>query len=205
MLVLQDSPVWVFISCPWQREDIIHYSMVFYFNWNKIDTIMLFCCNFKYTTSYVSLYTLQSNHYNKPSYHPSSHSGPPSPISPTLQPPSLLITTSLFFVSISLALFCFVCSFVLFFHIQHVNKITVFGLLYLTYFTNHNASKTHSCFWVHVILYKWVSFIYIYIYYIYRILIHSFVDEYLDCSHTLAIVNNAIITSFQISVFIFFG
>lgn len=146
---------------------------------------MLFCCNFKYTTSYVSLYTLQSNHYNKPSYHPSSHSGPPSPISPTLQPPSLLITTSLFFVSISLALFCFVCSFVLFFHIQHVNKITVFGLLYLTYFTNHNALRVHlcSCEWQKSILFLWLSDIPLYIYkdfiyiYIKYVFIHSSIDR----------------------------
>lgn len=52
------------------------------------------------------LYTLESNHYHKSTCHSSSYSWPPSPISLMSQYTSLLVITNLFFVPVSLFLFC---------------------------------------------------------------------------------------------------
>ena len=52
------------------------------------------------------LYPLESNHHHKSTCRSSSYSWPPSPILLTSQYTSLLVTTHLFFVPVSLFLFC---------------------------------------------------------------------------------------------------
>ena len=83
-------------------------------------------------------------------------------------PPSLspLVVTSLFPVSESLFLFCYIYYFVLFFRF-HISMISYSICLSLTYFPKQNTLQVHSycCKWHNFILLFWLSTcIYIYVY-----------------------------------------
>ena len=125
------------------------------------------------------LYTLQSD-YHKSSYHPSPYSWPPSPISPTTKPPSLLLTSDLFSISISLLLLCLVCFTDSTYEWDH----TVFVFLCLTYVTWHDMFKVYPCChkWQYFTLfydlvvsnvYDIYIYVYIYIYLTSSLSIHS--------------------------------
>ena len=98
---------------------------------------------------------------------PYSYFAPPSSLSP-------LVTTSLFSISVSLFVFCYIHSLALFFrfHIQ----VTTYGIFFcLIYFTEHNSLQIHPCCcrWQKFILfYAWVVFHYTYTTYATSLSIH---------------------------------
>ena len=103
------------------------------------------------------------------------------PLLPSL---SALVTTSLFFISVSLFLFCYIHSFLLFlrFHIQMISYSICLSLIY---FTSIIFSRSiHIAANVRISFFLWLSNIPLYIYIFF---IHSSVSGHLGCFHVLAI------------------
>ena len=121
---------------------------------------------------------------------------------------SPLITTSLFFISASMFLFCYIRSFY-FSDSTYKWTHTVLVFLSLTYFTKHNTLQFHPCCckWQNFIFFfLWWSNIPLYLYTTTSLSIHLLMDTllpYLSSLHNAA-MNIGVHVSFQISVFVFF-
>ena len=106
--------------------------------------IQVLCPFFKIMyVSGVQHYYLTSVHTTKwspqVSYHPVPYGWPLSPISPTLQPPSLLITTNKIYVSMSLLLSCFFWCFFFVFKWKYLIDICTSRWNYIFFFFTING------------------------------------------------------------------